>query len=53
MGGYRDYFSDAELEQLDAMVDRDLLPGLGYRRDETGPATLIGNRTAMVAAQDD
>ena len=53
VGGYRDYFSDAELEQLDAMVDRDLLPGLGYRRDETGPATLIGNRTAMVAAQDD
>jgi len=42
VGGYRDYFSDSELKQIDAMVQADLLPGLGYRDDEQGVATLIG-----------
>ena len=44
VGGYRDYFSDAELEQIDAMVDRDLLPGIGYRQDEEGVAQMVGLR---------
>ena len=44
VGGYRDYFSDAELEQIDAMVDRDLLPGLGYRSDENGHGELVSAR---------
>ncbi len=38
VGGYRDYFSDAQLETLDAMVDRDLLPQIGYTSQETGRA---------------
>jgi hypothetical protein len=42
VGGYRDYFDDEQLAAIDEMVDRDLLPGLGYRSDEQatpGPAT--------------
>jgi hypothetical protein len=42
VGGYRDYFSDSELKQIDAMVQADLLPGLGYRDDEQGVAALTG-----------
>jgi len=49
VGGYRDYFSDAELEQIDAMVDSDLLPGLGYRSDEQGQAALVGARVSTSA----
>jgi hypothetical protein len=30
VGGYRDYFSDAEVAELDAMVERDLSPLFGY-----------------------
>jgi len=36
VGGYRDYFSDEELAQIDGMVDADLLPRLGYTSVETG-----------------
>jgi hypothetical protein len=30
VGGYKDYFSDAEVAELDAMVERDLSPLFGY-----------------------
>jgi hypothetical protein len=36
VGGYRDYFSDEELARIDAMVDADLLPQLGYTSAEIG-----------------
>ena len=32
VGGYRDYFTDEQVAQIDAMVERDLDPQLGYRR---------------------
>jgi len=41
VGGYRDYFSDSELKQINAMVESDLLPGLGYRDDEQGVAAAV------------
>lgn len=34
VGGYRDYFSDEELAAIDAMLERDLLSGLGYKVSE-------------------
>jgi len=34
VGGYRDYFNDDQLAQLDAMVDTNLIPQLGYTRAE-------------------
>jgi len=34
VGGYRDYFTDEEIAELDAMVDRDLLPQFGYTTSE-------------------
>ena len=34
VGGYRDYFDDAQLAQLDALVEERLLPGFGYRASE-------------------
>jgi hypothetical protein len=49
VGGYRDYFSDEELEVIDAMVNRDLLPQLGYTQAEQSagsPATAAGSRSA-------
>ena len=30
VGGYRDYFDDAQLVQLDALTEARLLPGFGY-----------------------
>jgi len=30
VGGYRDYLSDEQIAAVEAMVERDLLPGLGY-----------------------
>lgn len=30
VGGYRDYFTDREVECIDAMVDAELAPELGY-----------------------
>lgn len=35
VGGYRDYFDDAELAQLEAMVDDKLAPVFGYTSAET------------------
>ncbi len=46
VGGYRDYFSDDELAAIDAMLERDLLPGLGYRpseQAEQGGASLVAS----------
>jgi hypothetical protein len=37
VGGYRDYFSEAELARLDAMVEERLLPGFGYLARERQP----------------
>ena len=34
VGGYRDYFDDEQIAAIDAMVDRDLLPGFGYTSSE-------------------
>ena len=30
VGGYRDYFDDAQVAQLDALTEARLLPGFGY-----------------------
>jgi hypothetical protein len=38
VGGYRDYFTDEEIAELDAMVDRDLLPQIGYTQSERDAA---------------
>jgi len=34
VGGYKDYFDDEQLAELDAMVDSQLLPVFGYTRGE-------------------
>ncbi|MCZ6830847.1 MAG: sulfotransferase domain-containing protein [Gammaproteobacteria bacterium] len=34
VGGYKDYFSDQEVAELDAMVNRDLSPLFGYRAED-------------------
>ena len=34
VGGYRDYFDDAQVAEFDAMVDSQLLPGFGYTSAE-------------------
>ena len=39
VGGYRDYFTDEEIATIDAMVDRDLLPQLGYTSSEQARKT--------------
>ena len=36
VGGYKDYFDDEQLAELDAMVDSQLLPGFGYTKGEEG-----------------
>ncbi len=36
VGGYRDYFDDAQVAELDAIVDARLLPVFGYTRAEQG-----------------
>jgi hypothetical protein len=41
VGGYRDYFTDEELAELDAMVDRDLLPQIGYTSAEREAAAAV------------
>ena len=35
--GFRDYFSESELRELVAIIDRELDPSLGYRIDPTPP----------------
>ena len=42
VGGYRDYFDDAQIAAIDAMVDRDLLPGFGYTSGEAPAAAATG-----------
>ena len=39
--GYRDYFTEEELAELDAMVDRDLLPQIGYTSAEREAAAAV------------
>jgi hypothetical protein len=34
VGGWRDYFTEGEAEEIEAIVDRTLLPGFGYTRQE-------------------
>jgi len=34
VGGYRDYFDDAQVAELEAQVERDLAPVFGYTRAE-------------------
>ena len=34
VGGYKDYFDDAQVAELDAMVDAQLLPAFGYTQVE-------------------
>ncbi|GMQ83577.1 MAG: hypothetical protein BMS9Abin06_0312 [Gammaproteobacteria bacterium] len=34
VGGYRDYFDDPQVEQIEAMVSAELLPFFGYTREE-------------------
>lgn len=34
VGGYRDYFDEAQLKQLEALVEERLLPGFGYLASE-------------------
>ena len=52
VGGYRDYFTDQELARIDAMVDSDLLPVIGYTSGESGqaPAAVAGSGEARQAA---
>ena len=38
VGGWRDYLSDTEAAEIEALIERDLLPGFGYRLDEQAPA---------------
>ncbi|MDG1945513.1 MAG: sulfotransferase domain-containing protein [Halioglobus sp.] len=38
VGGYRDYFDDDQVAELNAMVDADLLAAFGYTRAEIGAA---------------
>lgn len=53
VGGYRDYFSAAELARIDAMVDADLLPGIGYRSDEATGEKVRAGAAAVPANEPD
>ncbi len=48
VGGYRDYFTDEQLARIDAMVDQELLPVIGYTAAESGspPAAVAGTGSA-------
>lgn len=47
VGGYRDYFDDEQIAAIDAMVDRDLLPGFGYTSVESpAPAAAAAGTSA-------
>ena len=35
VGGYRDYFDDAETQQIDAITDESLSPVWGYERSSS------------------
>jgi hypothetical protein len=50
VGGYRDYFSQEEVSELDAMVNQGLLPGLGYTKAEQETGQGIGQiETAYIS----
>jgi alcohol sulfotransferase len=38
VGGFKDYFDDAQVARLDAMVEERLLPGFGYLAAERAEA---------------
>lgn len=38
VGGYRDYFTANQVQAIDAMVDRELVPAFGYTSGETAPS---------------
>jgi len=40
VGGYRDYFDDEQVAQIEAKVARELLPGFGYAARERSPDSL-------------
>ena len=47
VGGWRDYFTQAEASEIEAVVDRTLLPGFGYRRcEQPGPARALAGADA-------
>lgn len=47
VGGYRDYFDDEQIAAIDAIVDRDLLPGFGYTSAESpAPETVAAGTSA-------
>lgn len=50
VGGYRDYFTDDELLEIDSMVNDALLPGLGYRADENPDAPALVDPVTVVTA---
>jgi hypothetical protein len=39
VGGYRDYFEDAQVERIDAVIEDRLLPGFGYLAAERVPGS--------------
>ena len=47
VGGYRDYFDANHVQQIDALVDRALVPAFGYISGET---SLSGNETEAPTA---
>jgi len=47
VGGYRDYFEANQVQVIDAMVDRDLVPAFGYTSGETSPS---GSKTEAPTA---
>lgn len=50
VGGYRDYFTDEEIAELDAMVDRDLLPQIGYTKSERAAAEVASEAAGSADA---
>ena len=53
VGGYRDYFDERQLVEMDRMTEARLLPGFGYLSSERRPQChrrCRGHRLAAVAA---
>ncbi len=46
VGGWRDYLSDTQAAKIEALIERDLLPGFGYRLDEQAPAQAMSQAAA-------
>ena len=44
VGGYRDYMTPAEAAEIDAIIDARLVPGFGYRSDETATVAARAGR---------